>query len=280
VKVLHAFAYAVGRALVLFILAIWFIAACAGAYVALWFFWPLLASAGVVVWAVCRAAGWGKPEMASVSIEPRRGRLRRLRVAGSHRPMRRQILASIDPAFSVELAPSRWLEAATLLLCAPFLLQGPIFVAASLLVEAAREEPQFVIEWSWLPIGAVLVAGQAVSLVAFVWYAGRQFVGPATIGRRLNIPLSGRALCVAHRDVCAVDIQCGAELAEHISVHVVRFIRTRGESVEVALGDEALAGAPPSAELLALTKFLARTARVPLRPTSCTVELGTRVSTT
>lgn len=280
VKELRAFAYAVGRTLVLFVLAIWFIAACAAAYVALWFFWPMLSSAFVVVWVVCRAARLGNIDMAGVSIEPARGRLRRLRVAGSRRPMRRQVLARIDPAFSVELALSRWLEAATAILWAPFVFQGPIFIAASLLVEAAREEPQVLIQWSWLPIGAMLVAGQALSLVAFAWYAGRRFVGPATIGRRLNIPLSGRALCVAYRDVCAVDIQCGPKVVEHMSVHVVRFIRTRGESVDLALGDEASPGAPPSAELRALTELLARTARVPLRSTSCTAELGTRVSTT
>lgn len=275
-KELRVFAYAVGRALVLFVLAIWFIASCAGAYVALWFFWPMLSSAVVVVWAVCRVAGLGKPDMARVSIERRRGRQRHLRIAGADRPMRLQILASIDPTFSIELALSRWLEAARAILWAPFLFQGPIFIAASLLVEAAREEPQVVVHWSWLPIGAMLLAGQAVSLVAFVWYAGRRFVGLGTIGRRLKIPLSGRVLCVAYPDVCAVDIQCGPRVLEHISVHVIRFIRTGGESVDLTLGANAFPGARPSAGLLALTELLARTARVPLRA----AELGTRVSTT
>lgn len=269
-----------GKLVIQLVLAVWFIGACAAAYVALWFFWPMLSSAFVVVWAVCRVARLGNLDMAGVSVELRRGRLRSLRVAGSDRPMRRQVLASTDPTFSVELALSRWLEAAIALAWAPLVFQGPLFIAASLLQLAAREEPQVVVEWSWLPIGAMLLAGQAVSLVAFVWYAGRRFVGPATIGRRLNIPLSGRVLCVAYRDVCAVDIQCGPKVLEHISVHVIRFIRTGGESVDLTLGADGFPGAQPSAELLALTELLARTARVPLRPPCGAAELGTRVSTT
>jgi len=265
VKQLRAFGYAVGRALILFVLAIWFIASCAGAYAALFVFWPFLSVVFVVVWAVCRLLGLTHPDTAAVTVERRTARLRRLTFGASDRPPHRRVLAAVKPSFSVEIAQPRWLEVAHGILWAPFFLQGPLLIGMSLLQVAAQEEPRIVVEWSWLPIGAMLIAGFAATAVAFASYAARHFVAPATIGRRIQIPLTDYALCAAHRDVSAVEIQRGTELIDRNSFYRIRFLRSGGEPWDLTLGITNSPDAPPPDELVALAKVLAHAARVPLR---------------
>ncbi len=259
VEQLRAVVWIAAKAVVLFVLAIWFVAASAGAYLAVFGFWPFLSLAYLIIWAVARFAahadtsGWG------ISVQQRSGRLRR-RVGGADLPLGKRVFVTVNPHFSVELAAPRLLEAVYLILWAPFVLQSPLYVTASLLLLAGREELRVVIEWSWLAIGAVLLAGFYVSLVACVSWAAREFVGPRMIGRRLAIPFLGRALCIAHRDVCAVEVVLDPGRADH-----VRLIRTGGEPMELRFAARFMGGVQPTADLLPLAELLAHAAQVPLR---------------
>ena len=262
---LRAFAYAIGRAIVLLVLAIWFVAASAGAYAALFFFWPFLSVCFLVVWAVCRIAGMSQPDTVAVTIErpPRHSVL--MTIGGSDRPMGRRVLTTIGPPFSVEIAQPRWFEVVNVVVWAPFFLQGPLLIGLSLCQLAAQEEPRIVVEWSWLPIGALLVAGFVASTIAFMSYAARHFVEPGTIGRRVQIPFTDRALCAAHRDVCAIELQRGPEMLGGSSFRRLRVIRKVGEPQDLTMGAPAAPDAPAPKELLALARVLAHAARVPLR---------------
>jgi hypothetical protein len=280
VKELRAFAYWIGRAILLLVLAIWFIASCAGAYGALFVFWPVISVCFLSVWAIWRVTGHGAGA-SGVTLQRSVGPTRKRLLCHSYLPHGRRVLATTDPSFSLELAMPLRYEAANAILWAPFFLQGPLLVAAALVQLAGQEEPRVVIAWSWLAIGVMLLAGLVMSAVAFVSYAARQFVAPGTIGRRLRIPLFGLTLITTHRDVIAVEIRRGLELPDHTAIHHVRFVRTSGESVDVAFGELKPVGTQPSDELFALATLLARAARVPLRQTNATTtELGTRVSTT
>jgi hypothetical protein len=280
VKELRGIAYGIGRAIVMLVLAIWFIASCAGAYGALFVFWPFISVCFLSVWAVWRVTGHGNG-VGGVALQRGVGPARQRLLRHSYLSPGRRVLATSDPSFSLELAMPLWYEAANAILWVPFLLQGPLLVAAQLCWLASQEQPRVVIEWSWLAIGLMLVAGLVTGAVAFVSYAARQFVAPGMIGRRFRIPLFGLALVTAHRDVIAVEIRRGIELPDHTAIHHVRFVRTSGESVDVAFGEMTPVGAQPADELVALGTLLARTARVPLRvPNENSAELGTRVSTT
>ena len=190
---LRAGAYAVASAVVLVALAILAVASCASAYVALLFFWPFLSVVYLIVWPIARFIGRADTSGWGISVEKRSARLQRTRLDGSDLALGKRVFVAADPDFSVELAAPRWLEAIYLILWAPFVLTGPLYVVAALLQLVGREEPQVVPEWSWLPIGGILFAGFYVSLVGCVSWAAHEFVGPGMIGRRLAIPIAGRA---------------------------------------------------------------------------------------
>ena len=279
-KELRALAYWIGRAIILLILAIWFIAAFAGAYGALWVFWPFISICCLSVWAVWRVTGHGAGG-SGLAIQRSVGPARRRVLCDSKLPHGSRVLATIDPSFSLELAEPLWLQTANAIMWAPFFLQGPLLVAAQLFWLAGREEPRVVIEWSWLAIGVLLLAGFVMSTVVFVSFAWRPFVAPGTIGRRLRIPVFGLALVATDHDVIAVEIRRGHEFPDHTAMHRVCFVRIGGEAVDLALGEMAPVHAQPAQELVALATLLARAARVPLRLTNTnSTELGTRVSTT
>lgn len=252
--------YIAARAVILVVLAIWIVAASAGASVALFVFWPFLSLAYLIIWAIARFIGHADTSGWGISVQRRSGRLRRTRVGGSDLPLGKRVFVTVNPQFSVELATPRWVEAAYLILWAPFMLQCPLFIAALLLQLAGREEPQVVVEWSWLAIGAVLLAGFYVSLIVFVCWASREFVGPGMTGRRLAIPFLGLALCIAYRDVCAVEVGRDQNRADH-----VRLIRTGGEPIQLRAAARFMGDVPTSADLLPLAELLAHAAHVPLR---------------
>lgn len=257
---LRAVAYKAAKGAILLVLAIWVVAASAGAFVALVFFWPFLSVIYLLVWPIARfiahddTSGWG------ISVQKRPGRLRRTHVGGTDLPLGKRVFVAISPEFSVELAAPRWLEAVYLILWVPFILAGPLVIATALFQLAGREEPQVVVEWSWLPIGVVLFAGFYVGVVACVSWAAREFVGPGMIGRRLAIPFLGRALCITHRDVCAVEVVVDPSRADH-----VRLIRAGGEPMELRFAARFMGGVQPTADLLPLAELLAHAAQVPLR---------------
>ena len=268
--------YKAATAVVLVVLAVWFVASCAPAYVALFCLWPFLSLGFVILWTAWRITGHGDESSYVISIERRPVRPRRIKVDGSDLPLGKRVLVTVDPRFSVELAAPRWVEALYLIVFAPFVFQTPLFVAALLLQLAGREEPRIVVEWSWLPIGAMLVAGFGVGLIAFVSWAGRDFVRPGTIGKRITVPLLGRALCLSHPDVCAVEVGRGPSPSGHIADHI-RVIRTQSDPVELIAGAWVLPDARAAAELLPLAGLIARAAHVPLLPMSGTAaDLGTR----
>ncbi len=264
-KQLLAAAPQVAAAIILFPLVIWVIASCAAAYVALLVFWPFLSVIYLIVWPIARfighvdTSGWG------ISLQKRSGRLRRNRVGGSDLPLGKRVFVTADPEFSVELAAPRWLEAVYLILWAPFVLTFPLFIATSLLQLASQEQPQVVLEWSSLALGAMLLSGFYVSLVACVSWGAHEFVRPGIVGRRLAIPFVGHALCITHRDVCAVEVGEDASRGDH-----VRFIRTGGEPMEIRASARFMVGdCHAAADLLPLAELLARAAQVPLRRTPC-----------
>ena len=257
---LRAYAYAVSRAIVLTLIAIWAVASFAGAYVALLFFWPFLSVAYLIIWPIAHFVGHADTSGWGISVQKRSGRLRPIQVNGSDLHLGKRVLATDDPDFSIELAAPRWLEALYLILWAPFVLTFPVAVVTSLLQLAGREQPQVVAEWSWLVIGGVLLAGFYTSLVACVSWAAHEFAAPGIIGRRLAIPIVGRALCVAYRDVCAVEIGRDAARGDH-----VRLIRTGDEPMEIRAAARFLGGTQPTADLRPLAELLAHAARVPLR---------------
>jgi hypothetical protein len=265
--------YAAAKAVFVVVLALWFLASCVAAYVALLGFWPMLSLVFAIGWASWRITGHA--DGAVVSVERRPARQRRIKVDGSDLPLGKRVLVTVDPRFSVELAAPRWVEALSLLLWAPFVLQAPLFGAPWLLEMAGREQPHVVVEWSWLPIGTMLFAGFGVGLVAFVAWAGRDFVGPGTIGKRIEVPLLGRALCLSHADVCAIEVGRDSTPSHRAADHI-RVIRTNGEPVELIPGAWALPDAGATPELLPLAGLIARAARVPLRPLSEPRNLGTR----
>jgi len=272
VNLLRAVAWT-GRAVFLIVIAIWFVASFAGAYLALFVFWPFLSLGFVIAWAAWRIIGHGDGNV--IGVGPRPMRLRRVDVDGSPLPLGRRVFVSVDPQFSVELAPSRWVEAFYLVVSAPFVLQGPLFVAASLFELAGREEPRVVVEWSWLPIGVLLLADFGVSLAAFVAWAGREFVAPGTAGKRIAVPFLGRALCLSHSDVCAIEVGRGLGPSGR-NADRIRASRRHGEPVDLIPGAW-VSDAGPTAELVPLAELLARAAHVPLLPLGGNAaELGTR----
>lgn len=256
---LRAGAYAVARAVVLVVIAIWGVASFAGAYGALLFFWPFLSVVYLIVWPIARFIGHADTTGWGISVQKRSGRLQRSRVDGSDLVLGKRVFVTADPEFSVELAAPRWLEAIYLILWAPFVLTFPLAVVTSLVQLAGREQPQVIVEWSWLAIGGVLLAGFYVSLVACVSGAAHEFAAPGMIGRRLAIPIVGRALCIAYRDVCAVEIGRDANRGDH-----VRLLRTGGEPMEIRTAARFMGRAQPAADLLPLAGLLARAARVPV----------------
>jgi hypothetical protein len=259
--VLLAAMHWVARAVVLVVIAIWAAASFAGAYVAMLFFWPFLSVVYLIVWPIARFIGHADTTGWGISLQKRSGRLRAIRVNGSNVHLGKRVLATDEGEFSIELAPPRWLEALYLILWAPFVLTLPVVVATALLQLVGREEPQVVVEWSWLTIGGVLIAGFYASLVGCVSWAAHEFVGPGMIGRRLAIPIVGHALCVAYRDVCAVEIGRDADRGDH-----VRLIRHGDAPMEIRAAARFLGRAQPTADLLPLAELLARAARVPMRP--------------
>jgi hypothetical protein len=144
VAYLGAALFMVGKAIVVVVLAIWFAASFAGAYLALYVFWPLLSLGFVIAcgiaWSVRRFSGG-----ADVSRESAVATVRRS---------------------SVPRARPFWEKPAYVLLCAPFVLQSPMAIAWELLRLAAQEEPHVVVGWSWLGSGALLIAGFAMSVIA------------------------------------------------------------------------------------------------------------------
>ena len=242
-------------------LAIWFLAASAGAYCALVVFWPFLSVVYLLFWPIARyidhadTSGWG------ISVKRRSGHLRRIEVGGSDLPLGKRVFVTVNPELSVELAAPRWLQAVYLVLWAPFILPFPVFIATSLLQLAAREEPRVMVESPWLATGAVLLAGLYVGLVACVSWAGHEFIGPRAVGRRLSIPGLGLALCIAHHDVCAVEVGRDTDRDDH-----VRLIRTAGEPVELRAAARFIGHRQPAADLLPLAELFANAAHVPLVP--------------
>jgi hypothetical protein len=266
--------YLAAKAVVMVVLALWFLAASAGAYVALFFFWPFVSLGFVIVWAARRTTGHADDSV--VSVEWRPARQRRIKVDGSDLPLGKRVLVTVDPRFSVELAAPRWVEALYLILWAPFVLQGPLFAASWLLEMAAREQPHVVVEWSWLPIGVMLLAGFGVGLTALVSWAGRDFVRRGTIGKRIAVPILGPALCLSYPDVCAIEVGRGPSPSGHHIADRIRVIRSHGAAVELIPGAWVSSDARPTVELLPLAHLIARAAHVPLLPLSEPRNLGTR----
>jgi hypothetical protein len=265
--------YMAAKAVFVVVLALWFLASCVAAYVALFGFWPMLSLAFTIGWASWRISGHADGTV--ISVERRLARQRRIKVDGSDLPLGKRVLVTVDPRFSVELAAPRRIEAFSLLVWAPFVLQGPLFAALWLLETAGREQPHVVVEWSWLPIGAMLFAGFGCGLIACVACAGRDFVGPGTIGKRIAVPFLGPALCLSYPDVCAIEVGRDSTPSRGATDHI-RVIRTNGEPVELIPGAWALPDAGATPELLPLAGLIARAARVPLRPLSEPRNLGTR----
>ena len=256
---LRAGAYAVARAVVLAVIAIWagrqLCGRLRGAV-------RLLAVPIVVYLIIWRSRGSSVTltQVAGASASRSDQTLQRSRVHGSDLALGKRVFVTADPS-------SRWnsprrdgFEAIYLILWAPFVFTGPLFAAATLLEQIGREEPQVVAEWSWLPIGGILLAGFYVSLVGCVSWAAHEFVGPGMIGRRLAIPIVGRALCIAYRDVCAVEIGRDADRGDHL-----RLIRTGTEPMEIRAAARFMGRAQPTVDLLPLAELLARAARVPVR---------------